>query len=411
LARAKSSRRYERLTRWSGQLYIRPITPGEPSTSPTIPPIICQRRSKSTSTGRSKIAPLAYDGNANLLSDGTNTYSWEARNQLASIAGPLRAGFTYDSFGRRTSLTINGGTTQYLLLKGDTVGQEISPTGAHLISGLGTSRTDPATGLNATFVTDDSGDTIALTDDTGTIQTDYSYGPFGAVSPTGAPSTNPYQLSGTENDGTGLYYASSGGYYSPTLGLGVGGGVVGAGGSGSLAVLSSSGGSNATIGGNGKCMCDVKLQGNKVKRAWDQGIRAMHAFWNINNGQETIGGHPEPTYSFIPGKTSYLDVNFNDPDDNPFTAEDPYLFGDCSSDTCKKIKCMEDFARNWQSHNGTIMYGIDGPNSNTAANLIGQAGSYQLGQPSSIVAGGTYYGWGYPVGLTPPACSGLQSAF
>src|SRR5689334_14977387 len=60
-----------------------------------------------------KGASLTYDANGNLTSDGTNTYTWNARNQLVAISGAVSASFQYDPFGRRVSKTI-GGTTQYL---------------------------------------------------------------------------------------------------------------------------------------------------------------------------------------------------------------------------------------------------------------------------------------------------------
>lgn len=43
---------------------------------------------------------LAYDDNGNLTSDGTNSYTWNARNQLVSMSGPgLSASFNYDALG------------------------------------------------------------------------------------------------------------------------------------------------------------------------------------------------------------------------------------------------------------------------------------------------------------------------
>ncbi len=33
-----------------------------------------------------------------------------------------------------------------------------------------------------------------------------TYAPFGDTAATGSPSTNPFQVTGRENDGTGLYY-------------------------------------------------------------------------------------------------------------------------------------------------------------------------------------------------------------
>lgn len=46
--------------------------------------------------------PLTYDLNRNLTSDGVNTYTGNARNQLISInGGSVTASFTYDAIGRR----------------------------------------------------------------------------------------------------------------------------------------------------------------------------------------------------------------------------------------------------------------------------------------------------------------------
>jgi YD repeat-containing protein len=56
--------------------------------------------------GRRKSASLSYDNNGNLTSDGTNTYTWDARNHLTTISGATTASFTYDAFGRRASKSI-----------------------------------------------------------------------------------------------------------------------------------------------------------------------------------------------------------------------------------------------------------------------------------------------------------------
>src|SRR6266581_8793072 len=71
---------------------------------------------------------LTSDANGNLTNDGTNTYTWNARNQLAAISGGVAASFQYDPFGRRVSKTI-GGITQYLYDGANPV-QEISGTTA-----------------------------------------------------------------------------------------------------------------------------------------------------------------------------------------------------------------------------------------------------------------------------------------
>ena len=57
---------------------------------------------------------------------------------------------------------------------------------------------------------------LAVRDSTGVVQTQYTYEPFGNTTLTGAPSTNAFQYTGRENDGTGLYYYRAR-YYHPTL--------------------------------------------------------------------------------------------------------------------------------------------------------------------------------------------------
>ena len=58
---------------------------------------------------------LTYDLDGNLTSDGTNTYTWNARNQLVGINGAsVTASFTYDAFTRRRSKVVNGTSTQFL---------------------------------------------------------------------------------------------------------------------------------------------------------------------------------------------------------------------------------------------------------------------------------------------------------
>jgi len=59
-------------------------------------------------------ATLTYDLNGNLTGDGTNTYTWNARDQLASLSGGSSASFVYDGVGRRRSKTIGSTQTGFL---------------------------------------------------------------------------------------------------------------------------------------------------------------------------------------------------------------------------------------------------------------------------------------------------------
>jgi RHS repeat-associated protein len=100
--------------------------------------------------------------------------------------------------------------------------QEQSPVGtvtANLHIGFGTDeRFDRYSGVGSFYLTDLLGSTVALSDINGTaVQTTYGYDPYGATSTSGAANTNPYQFTGRQNDGTGLYYYRAR-YYNPTWG-------------------------------------------------------------------------------------------------------------------------------------------------------------------------------------------------
>src|SRR5216683_6598036 len=171
---------------------------------------------------------LTYDLNGNLTGDGTNTYTFDARNHLTGIAGGTTSTFVYDAFGRRTSKTIGSTTTQFLYDGWNPV-QELAPSTlplapvptANMLTGLGIDeyfqRSDPVNGT-LTFLTDALGSPLALTNSSGAIATSYTYEPFGKVSVTNPPllNPNPYQFTGRENDGTGLYFYRAR-YYSPTF--------------------------------------------------------------------------------------------------------------------------------------------------------------------------------------------------
>jgi RHS repeat-associated protein len=165
-------------------------------------------------------ATLSYDANGNLISDGTNTYIWDARNYLTAISGATSASFAYDAFGRRASKTIAGTGTQFLY-DGLNPVQELeggAPT-ANLLTGLRTdeyfSRADSGNNV-MTLLTDALGSTIGMVGSGENIATSYAYEPFGVTTTAGAASDNPYQFTGRENDGTGLYFYRAR-YYNPNF--------------------------------------------------------------------------------------------------------------------------------------------------------------------------------------------------
>jgi len=173
---------------------------------------------------------MSYDENGNLTSItnscGTTTYTWDARNRLVAIEGfdedcnPLSASFKYDALGRRIEKTINGRTIQYLYDGLDII-QEIED-GMVRVNYIRTLNIDEplaritSDGTIRYYHADALGSIIALTDDFGQVRTQYNYSPFGETELIGEPSDNPFQYTGRENDGTGLYYYRAR-YYSPKL--------------------------------------------------------------------------------------------------------------------------------------------------------------------------------------------------
>jgi RHS repeat-associated protein len=158
-------------------------------------------------------AAISYDANGNMLSDGSNAFTWNARNQVATLNA---ASLQYDALGRRIK---NAAGTSFLF-DGPNAVQELAGSNvtANLLQGGGVdkifTRTDSA-GSRA-LLRDALGSTVALVDAGGNVQTDYSYDPFGNTSSSGQSSSNVFQYIGRENEGNGLYFVRAR-YYSPTL--------------------------------------------------------------------------------------------------------------------------------------------------------------------------------------------------
>ncbi|HET9408956.1 MAG TPA: RHS repeat-associated core domain-containing protein [Candidatus Sulfotelmatobacter sp.] len=163
-------------------------------------------------------ANLYYDADGNMTSDGVNNFVWDARNQLTSVNFGATASFKYDAYGRRVSKTTGSTTTNYLY-DGVSIVQELSGTTptANLLSG-GIDEVFMRTDANgpASFITDAQGSTLALTDVTGTLQTEYAYEPFGNTTITGG-SGSPFQYTGREDDDDSLYFFRAR-YFSPIVG-------------------------------------------------------------------------------------------------------------------------------------------------------------------------------------------------
>lgn len=169
---------------------------------------------------------LSYDDNGNLVSiidtSGTTLYTWNARNQLSGVTSPGVSGsFVDDGLGRRERKTISGSLREFLFDGLNPVQETSGATVlANTLTGLSIddflTRTDVSAGMTSSYLTNDLGSGLALTDGVGAVQTEYTYEPFGKTTFTGGSNNNPFQYTGRESDSTGLYYYRNR-YYHPVL--------------------------------------------------------------------------------------------------------------------------------------------------------------------------------------------------
>jgi len=137
-----------------------------------------------------------------------------------STCSAVFASFKYDALGRRIEKTINGRTIKYLY-DGKDIVQEIENS-TPSVNYIRTLNIDEplariqSNGIVRYYQSDALGSIIALTDEAGTIRTQYIYDAFGKVTILGESSDNPFQYTGRENDGTGLYYYRAR-FYNPEL--------------------------------------------------------------------------------------------------------------------------------------------------------------------------------------------------
>jgi RHS repeat-associated protein len=171
--------------------------------------------------------PVTYDPNGSLTNDGTNAYTWNARNQLVSV-NPITTGssltFGYDPLGRRDFL--GTGTSPKVHYLYDGLNPVFESDGRHQLTGLGLDEYLRLDGTSVFFpsvypLADALGSVVALTDSTGTVITQYTYDSFGNTSSAGAAVGNQLEYTGRENDGRGLYYFRAR-YYHPTFGRFIG---------------------------------------------------------------------------------------------------------------------------------------------------------------------------------------------
>ncbi|MFP8874034.1 MAG: RHS repeat-associated core domain-containing protein, partial [Myxococcota bacterium] len=168
----------------------------------------------------SQLAGASHDALGRQTQDGGRSYAWDLASRLTSITqGGATTGFEYDGLGRRTARNEGGETRSFvwndaLGLPSVAVEREggadlryyvHTPGGALLYS------VEAADDSRRFYHFDETGNTVLLTDDAGTVVASYAYGPYGEVVAATPAVDNPYTWQGQlgvaqEGDG-GLYYA------------------------------------------------------------------------------------------------------------------------------------------------------------------------------------------------------------
>ena len=164
-----------------------------------------------------------YDLNGNLTAAGTQTYTWNARDQLTATSGGTSS-FVYDGLGRRIKKVVSATTTKFLYDGLNPVQEQFNGGGvsADLLTGSASIRpiSAPCLGTSYNFMTDALGSTVGLVTGS-TLSPEYTYQPYGTSTQTGSIG-NPYRFTGREWDGaTGLQYNRAR-YYNPTWGRFIG---------------------------------------------------------------------------------------------------------------------------------------------------------------------------------------------
>ena len=193
---------------------------------------------------------LRYDEAGNLVDDGSNTYSWDARGQLTAVDGPVDQSYTYDPFGRRSTVTTRDVTTRSIYdglnlvrevtgdgepvdyLTGLAVDEVYARLGGEAGDRGGSGRSDSGSGSSgraraasgpATFLSDALGSTIGLVEEEGSVTAAFDRTPFGAPAassdrdPAALPEAVPVGFAGRAQDATGLIQHRAR-YYHPGFG-------------------------------------------------------------------------------------------------------------------------------------------------------------------------------------------------
>jgi RHS repeat-associated protein len=129
-----------------------------------------------------------YDANGNMLSDGTQTYGWDAANRLVKVTygSGATSEFSYDAFGRRVKIVEknSAGTvtsTRQFLYDGLAIAEQRDATNTVVRRYFEDGWRDVAGGVSYTVTKDHLGSIREVVDGSGNLVSRYDYDPYGRV--------------------------------------------------------------------------------------------------------------------------------------------------------------------------------------------------------------------------------------
>ncbi len=169
-----------------------------------------------TETTAGSTATSSWDDNGNLVSRsssaGSETYGYDGENRLVSVALPAGSyTYAYDADGIRTSRTLAGVATNFLVDKNRDFAQVLTESaGANVFAYSWGDQLLAAQGSDGSarfYLSDGLRSTRQLTSNAGVVTDSYTYDAFGAPLTSTGVSANPYRYVGEQQDpGTGSYY-------------------------------------------------------------------------------------------------------------------------------------------------------------------------------------------------------------
>jgi len=162
-----------------------------------------------------------YDASGNLVDDGTNTYTYNARNQMTSFSdGVNLTTYGYDASGYRVTKTWSGGTAYFVMGAGEYYNG--SWVRIHVKIG-GKKLAEYSDNTTYFYAHNHLGGPSVITDHTGAVAARYRYYPFCEEWITEGTKSDRHRFTGAERDGeSGLTYhgarhysASSGRWTTP----------------------------------------------------------------------------------------------------------------------------------------------------------------------------------------------------